>query len=68
MAIAKLPSSSPFDRKNSNSIFIRYATEDVGFVFKLYKDLKDRGLNPWLDKEELLPDKHIREIQKSCKK
>ncbi len=35
-------------------IFISYAKEDYETARKLYRDLKIRGLNPWLDREDLL--------------
>jgi tetratricopeptide (TPR) repeat protein len=37
------------------SIFISYAREDAKEARKLYDDLKNAGLNPWLDKENILP-------------
>jgi len=39
----------------NNLIFISYASEDYNTATKLYDDLKVRGYNPWLDKENLLP-------------
>jgi hypothetical protein len=36
-------------------IFISYAKEDVEIAKQLYHDLKNEGLSPWLDIEELLP-------------
>jgi hypothetical protein len=38
-----------------NTVFISYAREDSGAAKRLQQDLKDAGLNPWLDKEEILP-------------
>ena len=38
-----------------NTVFISYAREDSDAAKRLAKDLKEAGLNPWLDKEELLP-------------
>ena len=41
---------------SSNSlIFISYARADYHKAATLYRDLKTRGLNPWLDKESILP-------------
>lgn len=38
-----------------NGIFISYAKEDVETAKKIYEDLKENGLSPWLDSENLLP-------------
>jgi hypothetical protein len=38
-----------------NRIFLAHAREDKAQVRKLYADLKARGLDPWLDKVDLLP-------------
>jgi hypothetical protein len=37
------------------SVFISYAKEDFEKVLPLYEKLKEQGLRPWLDREELLP-------------
>jgi len=36
-------------------IFISYAREDLGMAKRLYSDLKQTGVIPWLDTEDLLP-------------
>ena len=36
-------------------VFLCHASEDQEFVRKVYKRLKDDGIDPWLDKENLLP-------------
>ncbi len=36
-------------------VFISYAREDYETAKKLYDDLKDAGVTPWLDDEDLLP-------------
>ena len=36
-------------------IFISYAREDYGIAKKLYDDLKAGGVDPWMDKFDLLP-------------
>jgi hypothetical protein len=41
--------------REKNRIFIIYAREDLNSARKLWQDLKDRGFNPWLDVEEILP-------------
>lgn len=39
----------------TNRIFISYAKEDKGFAEKLYSDLQQAGVGPWLDSEDLIP-------------
>ena len=41
--------------KSSKIVFISYAREDGESAERLYKDLQNRGLEPWLDKEAILP-------------
>ncbi|KPA15233.1 protein containing Toll-Interleukin receptor, partial [Candidatus Magnetomorum sp. HK-1] len=36
-------------------VFISYAREDHEVAYKIYDDLKNRGLSPWIDKEHILP-------------
>ncbi len=36
-------------------IFLAHANEDKPYIRKLYKKLKDNGLEPWLDEEDLMP-------------
>lgn len=36
-------------------VFISYAKEDTGFVEKLYSDLQQAGVAPWLDSVDLVP-------------
>ncbi|MDM8522069.1 toll/interleukin-1 receptor domain-containing protein [Desulfococcaceae bacterium HSG8] len=38
-----------------SKIFISYDREDIGTARKLYDDLKDAGLDVWLDDEDLIP-------------
>ena len=42
------------------SVFISYATEDYDIAKRLYDDLKQRGIVPWLDRENLLPGQNWR--------
>jgi hypothetical protein len=49
-------------------IFISYAKEDVEIAKRLYHDLKNKGLSPWLDIEELLAGQNWRvEINEAIK-
>lgn len=49
-------------------MFISYAREDFDAAKRLYNDLKIAGLNPWLDKESLLPGQQWEvEIRKAIK-
>jgi len=54
-----------------NMIFLAHASEDKKVVRKLYHDLKDYGLFPWLDEEDLEPgvkwDNKIREAIKNSR-
>jgi hypothetical protein len=43
------------NRSNGNLIFISYAHEDLEKANMIYNDLKNAGLTPWLDKEDLDP-------------
>ena len=58
------------DPKGDNGfLFISYAREDFEHAHRLYNDLKSAGLNPWLDKEELLPGQNYdKEIRNSVRK
>ena len=49
-------------------VFISYASEDQNIAQKLFKDLKEVGLMPWIDTEYLLPGQKWRiEIEKAIK-
>lgn len=49
-------------------IFLAHASEDSKAVARLYHRLKERGYNPWLDKEDLLPGQNWRsEIPKAIR-
>ena len=71
MAVEKPSGSSSYDRSQSDSVFISYASEDFAAAKRLYRSLKDAGFNPWLDKENILPgqnwDSEIRDAIKSCR-
>lgn len=41
--------------KSSKIVFISYAREDEQSAERLYKDLRNCGLEPWLDKKDILP-------------
>ncbi len=40
-------------------VFICYARENMATAKKLYQDLKRAGVNPWMDKEDLLPGQNF---------
>jgi formylglycine-generating enzyme required for sulfatase activity len=49
-------------------IFLAHSSIDKELVRKLYKELKKRGLQPWLDEEDLLPGQNWRiEIPKAIR-
>jgi TIR domain len=39
--------------ESDKTIFISYASEDSAEAERLYKDLKNAGAKPWIDKEEI---------------
>jgi len=43
-------------------IFISYAHEDQDYALKIYNDLLDANLNPWLDVEKILPGQNWKTI------
>ncbi|MEN2284454.1 TIR domain-containing protein [Algoriphagus sp. SE2] len=55
----------------NKTIFLAHASEDKPQVRKLYKTLKENGLDPWLDEENLLPgvkwDDKIKEAIKNSR-
>jgi hypothetical protein len=52
-----------------NTVFISYAREDYQPALRLYQDLQRTDLQPWLDKEELLPGQSWNlEIRKAIRK
>jgi tetratricopeptide (TPR) repeat protein len=71
MAVEKPFKSTSFNRRQSKSVFISYASEDSEAARRLYRDLKNTGIDPWLDKENILPgqnwDNEIRDAIKSCR-
>ena len=46
-------------------VFISYAREDYETARKLYYDLKDAGLDPWMESEDLLPGARVDETIRS---
>ena len=48
------------------TVFISYASEDFQQADRLYKDLKNAGLNPWLGKYNLLPGQNRRDEIKNA--
>lgn len=52
-----------------SSIFISYGREDADAARRVYRDLKDAGLDPWLDVECLKPGQQWRlEIRRAIRK
>jgi cold shock CspA family protein len=50
----------------TDSVFISYAKEDQHAAVRLYRALKDAGVNPWLDIFDLVPGQlWAREIEKA---
>lgn len=43
------------DEQNKPDLFISYAREDLATAQRLYQDLQNRGLTPWMDEYDLLP-------------
>lgn len=39
-------------------VFISYSREDQEFADRLYGELKDEGLEPWMDRTNILPGEH----------
>jgi hypothetical protein len=59
----KISESSPGPRDISDSpirVFISYAREDAHIAQRLYSDLEQAGVVPWLDTENLLPGQNWR--------
>lgn len=56
---------------SETKVFISYAREDSNAAISLYNDLKNAGLQPWLDKQSILPgqrwETHIRMAINSSK-
>ncbi len=46
----------------NKKVFISYAREDIEKALNLYHDLKDAGLIPWIDDEDLLPGQNWKTI------
>lgn len=44
-----------FEAHSRPRLFLAYADEDVALVRRLFEDFERKGLDPWLDKEKLLP-------------
>lgn len=50
------------------NIFISYAKEDIEVAGRIYDDLRKAGLNPWFDRESLLPGQRWKsEIHKAIR-
>lgn len=44
-----------FEEEPRREVFIAYVEEDSEQALRLYRDLRDAGLHPWMDKRNLLP-------------
>ena len=44
-----------FEPSGRTQVFIAYASEDLAEARKLYRALKNEGLEPWMDEQKLLP-------------
>ncbi len=44
-----------FESSGRTQVFIAYASEDRAEARKLYRALKNEGLEPWMDEQKLLP-------------
>src|SRR5215467_4424054 len=54
---------------SSRTVFINYYEKDASFAYRLYSDLKTASLNPWIDKENLLPGENLKsETEKVIRK
>ena len=64
-----LEGAHPAVKSQENTVGISYASEDVDAAKRLREDLKDTGLNPWLDKERLIGGQNWEvSIKKAIKK
>lgn len=52
----------PNSASTAPSIFLCHASEDKGVVRELYYRLRDAGIQPWLDEEDLLPGRQWQEV------
>lgn len=56
--------------KDKLKIFLSYAKEDVNIASRLYHDLKQAGMIPWMDCEDILPGQNwrttIRQVIHDC--
>jgi hypothetical protein len=52
------------DNSDNRKVFISYAREDIEKALQLYHDLKDAGLIPWMDEEDLLPGQNWQTVIK----
>jgi hypothetical protein len=49
-------------RSTAPSIFLCHASEDKGVVRELYYRLREAGIQPWIDEEDLLPGQQWQEV------
>jgi hypothetical protein len=59
---------APLNSNRKERVFISYASQDRAAVLRLYDNLANAGLDPWLDKKDLLPGQTWNlEIRKAVK-
>ena len=54
-AFSKFVSQKANKPANRRTVFISCAREDLEYAKRLYNDLKNMGMKPWLDENDLLP-------------
>lgn len=57
-----LPKTKTFDEEKKPRVFLCHASEDKRYAKFLYDKLREAGLRPWLDKEDLKPGDHWRQV------
>lgn len=50
------------DRTNDYDVFLAHNSRDKLIVGELYRELRERGVNPWLDKEAIPPGRWFQQV------